>query len=269
MGQNSAIEWTDHTFNPWWGCVRVSPGCKNCYAESIAKRYGHDVWGVKTDRRFLSDNHWKQPLQWNKKAQQQGVRMRVFCASMADVFENNELLEAPRHRLWQLIAATPMLDWLILTKRPENMLPLAPWHEKWPSNVWAMTTAENQQYAEKRIPKLIEIPARVRGLSIEPMLGKVDLSPWLADIQWVIVGGESGGKARPMNPKWVRAVRDQCLEAKVPFFFKQWGNWMPSDKTHSQKKQMIRVSKKVAGCLLDGISWNQVPYGPSLAFTTD
>jgi protein gp37 len=269
MGQNSVIEWTDHTFNPWWGCVRVSPGCQNCYAESLARRYGHDVWGVQTNRRFLSDNHWKQPLKWNQRALQQGLRMRVFCASMADVFEDNEVLNAPRHRLWQLIDATPVLDWLILTKRPENMLRLAPWKGIWPSNVWAMTTVENQHSAEKRIPHLIEVPSDVRGLSVEPLLGKVDLSTWLEHLQWVIVGGESGGNSRPMDPKWVRFVRDQCLEANVPFFFKQWGNWVPADENSSQESKMTRVKKKAAGRLLDGTSWNQVPQNSDYAFVAD
>lgn len=259
MGQNSAIEWTEHTFNPWWGCVRVSPGCQNCYAEALAKRYGHDIWGVQTNRRFLSDKHWKQPLQWNRRATQQGDRARVFCASMADVFEDSHSLDTSRERLWELISETPMLDWLLLTKRPENMLRIAPWKGNWPNNIWAMTTAENQLYAEKRVPLLLEVPAAVHGLSVEPMLGCVDLTAWLDKIDWVIVGGESGGKARPMQPEWVRYLRDQCLEANVPFFFKQWGNWMPLNNTQRSIAPMKRVSKKVAGRALDGQYWNQIP----------
>ena len=230
MGQHSAIEWTDHTFNPWWGCTKVSPGCAHCYAESWAKRYGHDIWGNEKPRRFFGETHWNQPLKWNKKATAQNKRARVFCASMADVFETNRLLEKERDKLWNLIEQTPMLDWLLLTKRPENMLDLVPWGEKWPDNVWAMVTVENQELANKRISYLLDSPAMIRGLSVEPMLGPVELDEWIREIQWVIVGGESGAKSRPMNPNWVRSVRDLCLNSNVAFFFKQWGNWVPSSE---------------------------------------
>lgn len=272
MGQHSTIEWTDHTFNPWWGCTKVSPGCTHCYAESWAKRYGHDIWGTNKSRRFFGENHWKQPVKWNKQAESQNKRSRVFCASMADVFEDNRLLEPERRKLWNLIEKTPLLDWLLLTKRPENMTKLAPWGKQWPENVWALATVENQDYAEQRIPHLLEVPAVVRGLSVEPMLGPVNLSLWITDINWVIAGGESGTGSRPMNPEWTRDLRDQCLEAGAAFFFKQWGNWVPStsesqgtgvkfssstgtEETHYMK----RVTKKIAGQRLDGSTWNQLP----------
>ena len=118
MGKNSSIEWTDHTFNPWWGCARVSPGCNNCYAEAWARRVGENIWGAKQDRRVFGEKHWGEPLKWNAEAQEQELRRRVFCASMADVFELRSDLDPWRDRLWALIDQTPWLDWLLLTKRP-------------------------------------------------------------------------------------------------------------------------------------------------------
>lgn len=271
MGQQSTIEWTDHTFNPWWGCTKISPGCTHCYAETWSERYGHDIWGPRKSRRTFSEQHWQEPLRWNRLATQQGHRMRVFCASMADVFEDNPSIDSERHRLWSLIAETPMLDWLLLTKRPENMLRFTPWKDPWPSNIWAMTSVENQEYADERIPTLIQIPTIIRGLSVEPLLGPVDLRPWLNHIQWVIVGGESGREARPINPLWVRDIREQCLTAKVPFFFKQWGEWSPiTSDTHAFehllhtnndfREYMHRSGKKASGRLLDDKTWDALPF---------
>ena len=271
MGQHSAIEWTDHTFNPWWGCTKVSPGCVNCYAETWALRYGHDIWGDDKSRRFFCESHWKQPIAWNRQAVENRQRARVFCASMSDVFEDNDNLLVERERLWKIIPETEMLDWLLLTKRPENFAKLTPFNKKWPRNVWAMVTTETQEYAEKRIPYLLEIDSEIRGLSIEPMLGPVDLSKWIKDINWVIVGGESGPKSRPMNPDWIRPIRDLCVEAGVAFFFKQWGNWVPLSMENSMKIELLtqngnieqlnmhRVSKKNAGSNIDGQHWKQIP----------
>ena len=154
MAQHSTIEWTDHTFNPWWGCTKVSPACDHCYAEGWAKRTGHDVWGAKSSRRFLSESTWKQPERWNRTAARAGTRMRVFCASMADVFEWGHRLSSTRERLWELIDRTPHLDWLLLTKRPHLVQRLAPWSTRWPAHVWLGTTVENQRFAAKRIPHL-------------------------------------------------------------------------------------------------------------------
>lgn len=120
MGFNSSIEWTTHTFNPWWGCTKVSDGCKFCYAETLSKRYGHSVWGPGKARRLMSDNHWQEPVKWNKQAQEQGTRYRVFCASMADVFDE-QAPEGQLDRLWELIRVTPYLDWQLLTKRPQRI----------------------------------------------------------------------------------------------------------------------------------------------------
>jgi protein gp37 len=165
MAKDSSIEWTHHTFNPWWGCTKVSPGCKQCYAETFSRRLGQNIWGIRADRRFFGDAHWRQPLKWNAEAAKAHVRRRVFCASMADVFENRAELASVRERLWQLILDTPSLDWLLLTKRPEHVKKFVPWGDAWPANVWAGVTAENQRWANKRIPLLIEIQAAVRLLS--------------------------------------------------------------------------------------------------------
>jgi protein gp37 len=259
VGQNSSIEWTDHTFNPWWGCTKISQGCKHCYAETLSNRYGHDIWGPRGSRRTFGEKHWQEPLKWNRFAAEHEQRMRVFCASMADVFEDNPSIASEREKLWSLIEETPMLDWLLLTKRPENMLRLTPWGEAWPQNVWAMTSVEDQDQANQRIPELLNIPAIVRGLSVEPLLAPIDLSPWLRDIQWVIVGGESGPHARPMAPNWARQIREQCRTAEVAFFFKQWGAWIPANTNPSDESVMKRVSKKVAGRVLDGEQWEQIP----------
>lgn len=255
MGADTKIEWTHHTFNPWRGCAKVSPGCANCYAEALAKRTGiHGTWGPNGERVVSSDAYWRQPLRWSRAAAKAGERRRVFCASMADVFEDRPDLVEPRRRLMMLMLDTPHLDWLLLTKRPENIARLMDWSvlgcfdaDEWPANAWIGATAEDQQRADERIPHLLAVPAAVRFLSVEPLLGPVDLRPWLppsvvvamkyehdtgrtweqdhARINWAIVGGESGPGARPMHPAWARSVRDQCREAGVPFFFKQEGAW--------------------------------------------
>lgn len=279
MGQNSKIEWTHHTFNPWWGCVRVSPACKNCYAETWARRIGLELWGARAPRRFFSDAHWAEPLKWNREAQADGERRRVFCASMADVFENRAELDEWRTRLWEVIARTPWLDWLLLTKRPDNVADSVPWGRRWPTNVWLGTTAENQKWADRRIPLLLEVPAEVRFISAEPLLGYLDLRPYLrgrrrgvAGLDWVIAGGESGASARPMNPDWARSLRDQCIAGGASFHFKQWGHWSPeANKEQGNKKRvevydrgghpivLVRRGKKESGRVLDGTTWDQFP----------
>src|SRR6266542_5608953 len=172
MGQNSKIEWTHHTFNPWWGCVKVSPGCEHCYAETLSARYGHRVWGPAktTSRRLFGPDHWADPLKWNAVAQRESVRHRVFCASMADAFEDHPLLQPARDMLWQTIEATPWLDWLLLTKRPENISRLlpTPWLVEPRANVWLGTSVEDRRRAAERIPQLASIRAAVRFLSCEP-----------------------------------------------------------------------------------------------------
>lgn len=259
--KSSKIAWTDHTFNPWWGCARVSPGCRHCYAESFAKRTGHAVWGDEAERRHFGDGHWNEPRKWDREAEAAGRPALVFCASMADVFEDRDDLLDDRGRLVVLIEETPHLRWLLLTKRPENVLGMVPprWaHEEWPSNAWVGTTVEDQQRAVQRIPRLLEIPAPVRFLSCEPLLEAVDLSPWSPDfdadegddvcrlhgmvdcqqapecrgIGWIIAGGESGGRHRPFDAQHARLLDRFAELYEIPFFFKQHGGLYPGSGGH-------------------------------------
>lgn len=280
MAKDSAIEWTHHTFNPWWGCTKVSPGCKYCYAETWARRVGQMLWGARAPRRQLSEAYWRQPLAWNAEAERIGQRRRVFCASMADVFEDRRDLDANRERLWALIAATPKLDWLLLTKRPHKVSELSPYGDEWPENIWLGATAENQKWLERRMAELSQLKARVLFLSCEPLLGPLDFSAWVADaahgsrrlLDWVIAGGESGHYARTAHPDWFRSIRDQCVAAGIRFHFKQWGNWRPMaagqvngyrSKTlflsNGTKILVANVGKKKAGRVLDRRTWNQFP----------
>lgn len=327
MGQDSKIEWCDHTFNPWSGCTKVSPGCANCYAETLSNRapktFGQ--WGKGQPRKRTSKANWKLPLNWAAQpwicdgcglahalpgeiCMRPGCdcetkhRARVFCASLADWLDDEVPIEWLADLL-DLIRQTPNLDWLLLTKRPENWsraineayLATATgetkaWLAKWiegesPANVWIGTTVEDQIRANERIPQLIQIPARVRFLSCEPLLGPLDLQQWqehlpaplhfawLDSIHWVIAGGESGPGARPMHPAWARSLRDQCAEAEVPFLFKQWGEWEPmstvdgrqvlpfGDYTPNANPPFgyLKSGKKRAGRLLDGRTWDEVP----------
>lgn len=305
MAADSKIEWTDHTFNPWIGCTKVSPACDHCYAEvSTPSRTLGVVWGPKAERHRTTPGNWAQPLRWNAQAEafqaKHGRRQRVFCASLADVFDN-EVPDAWRADLFCLIAATPNLDWLLLTKRIGNahrMLPpdwvaAPPAREipRMPDNLWIGATICNQEEADRDIRKLLQVPARVRFLSMEPLLGPVDLTDvpvggghghheadpiitgnvlrradWEApSVQWVIVGGESGPHARPMQPDWARSLRDQCQAAGVPFHFKQWGehapNWLNDDAGQKipGSEWIDRMGKKMAGRMLDGRTWDEVP----------
>jgi protein gp37 len=247
MAQNTGIGWTDHTFNIRIGCTRVSEGCVNCYAEALGlqrfSQFGGPHWGPKAKRHILKDSTWKKPVKWNKDAAKAGVRRRVFCSSMADVFEDVD--DGQLERLWALIRITPFLDWQLLTKRPENIARMLPadWGDGWP-NVWLGTTVENQRRADERIPILRQIPAVVRFLSCEPLLEQVNLD--LAGIGWVIVGAESDRHKRPLRPMeldWVRSLRDQCGAAGTQFFF----------------KQAAVNGRIVAEPELDGVRWAQYP----------
>lgn len=222
MGFESSIEWTTHTFNTWWGCTKVSEGCRFCYAQALAKRYGQNVWGPGTARRLMSDAYWQQPHAWNARARKDGVRAQVFCASMADVFEK-QAPEGQRERLWQTIRETPFLDWQLLTKRPHLIAELMPpdWGQGW-ENVWLGTSIEDERVAHRSIT-LAEVPASMRFLSVEPLIGPLPNLP-LDGIGWVIIGGESGPGARPMRREWALAIIEQCSQAQVPCFFKQAGS---------------------------------------------
>ncbi|WP_017999896.1 phage Gp37/Gp68 family protein [Paracoccus sp. N5] len=260
MAENSNIEWTHHTFNPWIGCTKVGPGCDHCYAESWDARglqQRETRWGAHAARTRTSAANWRKPLAWDRAAAAAGERHRVFCASLADVFDNHASIPPEwRDDLWWLIAATPNLDWMLLTKRPGNIDRILPhgWSGGWP-NVWLGCTVVNQAEADRDIPKLLAAPAAVRFLSMEPLLGSVDLRHWIGSqpylpgasthvdangyerqdigggiidgLDLVIVGGESGPGARPMHPDWVRSLQDQCQAAGVAFHFKQWGEWAP------------------------------------------
>lgn len=221
MATNSKIEWTTHTFNPWWGCTKVSDGCKFCYAEALSTRYGHQVWGVGAARRTFGEKHWQQPIKWNAEAKSMGQRSRVFCASMADVFDE-AAPDGELEKLWRVIAETPFLDWQLLTKRPHQIAENLPhdWEAGYP-NVWLGTSVEDERVIQ-RVYDLVSVPAAVHFLSVEPLIGPINELP-LDGIEWVIVGGESGPKARPMEEEWVDSIFRQCCEADVPFFFKQWG----------------------------------------------
>lgn len=252
MSDQTKIEWADSTFNPWEGCQKVGPGCDHCYAEARNARFSGGTainWGPGAPRRRTSVSNWNKPLAWNKAHaeffEKHGRRQRVFCASLSDVFDN-AVDPQWREDLFALINATPNLDWLLLTKRIGNVPAMASIIPGWlPDNVWLGISVVNQTEADRDIPKLLEVPARVRFLSMEPLLGPVDIQsainhmPWRigggdAELHWVIVGGESGPHARAMHPHWVRDLRDQCQAADVPFLFKQWGEWVPrSDCYHT------------------------------------
>jgi len=317
MAENSGIQWTTHSWNPWRGCTKISAGCQSCYAETMSKRNPLvlGMWGPKGTRVVAAEAQWKLPVKWNREAGETVKRWemaarevqseydyvdpyerpRVFCASLADVFEawdgpmvdswGTELCichecgtfmhyssreckpgctcdRAPRRltmqdvraRLFRLIDDTPNLDWLVLTKRPENIAKMMPavglpdagvpgtlGRRIMLPNLWLGTSVENQTAANERIPHLLRVPAAVRFLSVEPMLGPVDLEPFLAyppfhenykmtfgandfrGIDWCIIGGESGPRARPCNVSWIRSVVEQCKAAEVPVFVKQLG----------------------------------------------
>jgi len=242
----TGIEWTQETHNPWTGCTKVSAGCLNCYAATLAQRNlrgdGFNVkWGKGQARIRNSSEYRSKPLAWEKKAKKTGQRIKVFAASMADVFDE-EVDPSWRTDFWNVVRQTPTLDWQILTKRPQNILEMLPsgWGEGW-NNVWLGTSVEDQTRAEERIPILSSVPAKVRFLSVEPLLGPVSLN--LEKIGWVICGGESGHGYRPLKPEWALSVRDQCIASRTPFFFKQWGT----------------SNKKFAGKLLEGREWQEFP----------
>lgn len=336
MAKNTNISWADATFNPWLGCTKVSPACDNCYAQTLVEsRFKIAKWGAGNPRVRTSAANWRKPLAWDRLAKmrqtawQHGIdlhggdeaaciaagfikpeRPRVFCASLADVFDN-EVDPKWRVDLLKLIANTPNLDWLLLTKRIGNAnammfdafacgwpLHQAMWN-RWSElfkNIWLGATICNQAEADRDIPKLLAIPAAKRFLSIEPMLGSINLTHLVSTetgrrligakpgIDWVICGGESGKNARPMHPEWARNLRDQCAVANVPFHLKQWGEWCPQsvaqtdqgaanaiflDKNGIQRRAdfgankgavvMQKVGTKVAGRKLDGREWNEAP----------
>ena len=220
MGEKTSIAWTDHTFNPWIGCERVSEGCRNCYAEKFAQnRMGLQVWG-KHAPRHVTATPWKQVRSWNRKSHDSDYRWRVFCASLCDIFEDHPTANATRPRLWDLIRECKDLDWQILTKRSHRIASCLPpdWGDGWP-HVWIGVSVEDMRVA-CRVDDLRKVPAAVRFVSYEPALGSLrDLD--LTDIDWVIYGGESGPGYRPENKDWAREMRDKCIKSGTAFFHKQ------------------------------------------------
>lgn len=298
MGKNTGISWTTSTANFWWGCMKVSSGCKYCYAETLADgRYNKGIWGPAPHTlRERKKGIWKDLPRWNRKAADQEEPWYVFVQSMSDFFEDHPMVEPWREEALALISECKNLTFQLLTKRPQNVCEMIEagagvepqeWFSANP-HVWVGTSVEDQQRADERIPHLLLIPASVRFLSCEPLLGPIVLHDVRYDslvtinalkgyvstisppsksfheanikawpIDWVIVGGESGKDARPMHARWARSLRDQCLKAGVPFFFKQWGEWAPVEYN-----VMVRVGKEKAGDLLDGRQWHQFPKFP-------
>jgi protein gp37 len=255
MAEKTGIAWCDHTANFWIGCTHQSPGCVNCYAEAWARnRMGLDLWGPRPQRQFVK-SVWENVPRWNAAAKRDGVRRRVFCMSLGDFFEPRRDIGRDRVCAWDLIEESDSLDWQILTKHAASIAGLLPrnWGDGWP-HVWLGVSVEDQQRADERIPLLLSVPAVVRFVSAEPLLGPIDLKPrpksdmclhcggGPADphpghpyrnrgLDWVIVGGESGPGRRPMDPAWVVALHEQCRGAGVAFFFKQGNAFHPGKGT--------------------------------------
>lgn len=309
MATNSAIEWTNATWNPLAGCTPVSEGCRNCYAASMAlrleamgqakyagtaKRVG-DGRAVFTGQINLDEAALDIPRRWRK-------GRRIFVNSMSDLF-HEAVPPGFIYRVFQVMAETPQHTYQLLTKRPENIMPTlklygiggATAHGRpWPANVWIGTSVEHQRAADERIPHLLQVPAVVRFLSCEPLIGLVNLTPWLTccpscgaprkyvsctyceacpdvrGVSWIIAGGESGPQARPMHPAWARSLRDQATAAGIAFHFKQWGEHSPyyeavepatGDLVMREYAQgaVRRIGKRAAGRLLDGRTWDEFP----------
>jgi protein gp37 len=226
VSKETSISWTDHTFNPWWGCMKVSPGCANCYAEAFAKRTGHDVWGPTAEYRTFGKEHWAEPLAWNASAAKRGVTERVFCASMADVFDERGP-NSERRRLFELIRCTRNLTWQLLTKRPENW---AIYFSENMPNVWLGFTAENQEYFDERSRCMRHIPGFTGKffVSYEPALGPIRLVEPDPRLEWLIFGGETGGKRRPMEQQWAEDIKTDCDRLGIAFFMKQMSAATPA-----------------------------------------
>lgn len=293
MAENSHISWTDHTFNPWIGCTNVGPGCDHCYAEKLATTRLGVGWGNDAPRYRTKPGNWAKVRRWHNKADEfkaaNGHYPRVFAASLADIFDN-KVDPSWRADFWELVRTTPKLQWLIVTKRVGNVAKMLP--ADWGTgylNVVLIITVVNQEEADRDIPKLIATPAAQRGLSIEPMLGPVDLFRYISPqvtstplVDWVITGGESKqlDGARPLvdlEAAWVREVDDQCAEAGVAHHFKQWGHTIPIDQisttpgepgqnriTYTKDKSRA-VFHDTMGRALDGIEHNGFPHELELA----
>lgn len=229
LAGGTRISWADYTFNPWRGCVKISPACRFCYAERETSRWGGSFWG-KNAPRPVAKTTWRDPVKWNRLAQADGVHRRVFSGSLCDVFEDRPDLVAARDRLFDLVESTTWLIWMLLTKRPENIVKLAARYATgWPGNVWLGVSAETQKFAEQRVPHLVQHDVAVRFVSCEPQLAPVTVPRLGADgVNWVITGGESGMQPglRMSHPAWYGDLRDQSVTAGVPYHHKQNGIWV-------------------------------------------
>jgi protein gp37 len=222
VSAKTIVAWTDSTFSIAWGCQKISQGCEKCYAETLSTRFGNDVWGPGKDRRTFGPTHWAEPEKWNRKAEREGRRHRVFSSSMCDIFEDHPTITREREKLWALIERTPWLDWQLLTKRADRIAANLPanwdairWH------VWMGVSIENNDYVGRADHlRSLTPPAAVNFVSYEPALGPLDALD-LTGISWVICGGESGVGFRPMDLDWARQMRDRCHAANVAWFFKQ------------------------------------------------
>lgn len=279
MGANSKIEWTHHTFNPWIGCTHVTEACRFCYAERDWDHRFHRVkWGAHGERCKTSDENWRQPYKWDAAAEATGERKRVFCASLADIFDDHESI-APEWRagLWKIIAETQHLDWLLLTKRPHNFpifLPVAECRPPFEHVRLGVSLG-----SEKDVHFDMVGPLQFANwlgwktfISYEPALGPIEWDDMLERgfVDWVIAGGESGPNARPAHPDWFRAARDACAKHGVPFLFKQWGEHHPDgqqwpngshgiEESPGQPIGFAKVGKGKSGRLLDGVEHNGFP----------
>jgi protein gp37 len=263
MGRRTTISWCHHTFNPWWGCWKISPGCKHCYAAAFDHRLRGGHWERGGPRRFFGEEHWQQPLRWQAAARA-GERARVFCASMADIFEQhpdpviNAQMDAARDRVWNLLDETPDLDWLFLTKRIEEVATTIPWldDDEPPPNAWMGTTVEDDEYARLRLPELQRLRDHAAKLfvSYEPAIGRVRWTPsMLRGIDLVIFGDESGRTRRPAELDWARATRDACADAGVAFHFKQWCGELVDGVEGERAKGRIHLP------ILDGVQHAEMP----------
>ncbi len=269
MGQQTEILWADSTWNPWWGCTKISEGCAHCYADSFSHRLGLKIWGQDADRRFFGDKHWAELIKWDTAAKKAGVMRSVFCGSMCDIFEDRPDLVDPRMTVLDFADPLENLLFLFLTKRPQNAIAMLPkrWAKQWPRNVMIGTTIENQPRLIERMEAIKRLRQEFPGISVfascEPLLSGLDwkdgYNSYLELLDWVVAGGESGAGARPCHPNWARKLRDDCADRTdmcrpwpLPFLWKQWGGLHP----------------KSNGRLIDGKEHAQFPrlsYGPQLA----
>ncbi|MCC2608357.1 phage Gp37/Gp68 family protein [Neorhizobium petrolearium] len=273
MAENSPISWTRHTWNPWMGCTKVSPACDGCYAEALMdKRYGKVKWGPHAERVLTSPGYWKLPYRWQRQAECDGDRPFVFCASLADIFDN-QINTHWRADAFEVMRRTPNLVYLLLTKRPQNIIKLVAEVGYLPTNAAIGATIEDQQRADINLPALDRafraLPAAFSFVSCEPLLGQIVIPPHLMP-HWVITGGETdqgGHKARPTHPDWFRSLRDQCAAAGVPFHHKQNGEWVSVSEvagpgahfTFEDGATVRRVGRNLSGRTIDGVTHDAFP----------